>query len=276
VTIVGGDLFEFGDVDGSGDDVRLQHPLGVVSFDDKILIADTYNHKIKELAPKTRTVKTFLGTGKPGQSDGEAPSFYEPGGLSIANETLYVADTNNHAVRTVDLKTKKTSTLNIRDLQPPVLNAGVDSAAAEGGPNAEEIKLPSQNVRAESRGAIIVQVELPAGYHLNPAAPQRYRVLVENGQRQIGLESATALGAIGHDVGVSQSLKNLQLPLRIPLRSHETGKAELRVQLTLFYCREDHTGTCRIKTLVWRLPVEVTDNPSAPTEIRVQGKLTGV
>jgi thiol-disulfide isomerase/thioredoxin len=273
-TIVGGDLFDFGDVDGSGDDVRLQHPLGVVAFENKILIADTYNHKLKELDPKTRTVKTFLGTGKPGQSDGDVPSFYEPGGLSIANETLYIADTNNHAVRTVDLKTKKTSTLNIRGLQPPLLSALPEAAATEGGPNAEEIKLASQTVRAEARGALIVQVELPAGYHLNPAAPQRYRVLVENGQRQIGLESATELGAIGHDMGVSQSLKNLQLPLRIPLRSHEAGKAELRVQLTLFYCREDNTGTCRIKTLVWRVPVEVTNNPSAPAEIKVQGKVT--
>jgi thiol-disulfide isomerase/thioredoxin len=273
-TIVGGDLFDFGDVDGSGDDVRLQHPLGVVAFENKILIADTYNHKLKELDPKTRTVKTFLGTGKPGQSDGDVPSFYEPGGLTIANETLYIADTNNHAVRTVDLKTKKTSTLNIRGLQPPLLSALPEAAATEGGPNAEEIKLASQTVRAEARGALIVQVELPAGYHLNPAAPQRYRVLVENGQRQIGLESATELGAIGHDMGVSQSLKNLQLPLRIPLRSHEAGKAELRVQLTLFYCREDNTGTCRIKTLVWRVPVEVTNNPSAPAEIKVQGKVT--
>ena len=273
-TIVGGDLFEFGDVDGSGDDVRLQHPLGVVAFHDKILIADTYNHKLKELDPKTRTVKTFLGTGKPGQSEGAAPSFYEPGGLSIANETLYIADTNNHAVRTVDLKSKKTSTLNIRDLQPPVLSVGTDSAASEGGLNAEEIKLASQTLRAEARGALVVQVDLPAGYHLNPVAPQRYRVLIENGQRQIGLESATELGAIGHDLGVSQSLKNLQLPLRIPLRSHEPGKAELRLQLTLFYCREDNTGTCRIKTLVWRVPVEVANNPSAPVEIKVQGKVT--
>src|SRR6185369_6821888 len=200
-TIVGGDLFEFGDVDGSGDDVRLQHPLGVAEYNDKILIADTYNHKLKELDPKTRTVKTFLGTGKPGQSDGEASSFYEPGGLSIANDTLYIADTNNHAVRTVDLKSRKTSTLNIRDLQPPVLSVGTDSAASEGGPNAEEIKLASQTMRAEARGALVVQVDLPAGYHLNPAAPQRYRVLIDNGQRQIGLESATELGAIGHDVG---------------------------------------------------------------------------
>jgi hypothetical protein len=79
-TIVGGDLFDFGDVDASGDDVRLQHPLGVTALGDKILIADTYNHKIKELDPQSRAVKTFLGTGKPGQTDGAAPAFYEPGG----------------------------------------------------------------------------------------------------------------------------------------------------------------------------------------------------
>src|SRR6185295_4975187 len=100
----------------------------VVASGDKVLIADTYNHKLKELDPKARAVKTFLGTGKPGQSDGDAASFYEPAGLTIANDKLYVADTNNHAVRVVDLKTKKTSTLNIRGLQPPVLSAVVDSA----------------------------------------------------------------------------------------------------------------------------------------------------
>ena len=41
-TLVGGDLFEFGDVDGSGDNVRLQHPLGLLALGDKLLLADTY------------------------------------------------------------------------------------------------------------------------------------------------------------------------------------------------------------------------------------------
>jgi DNA-binding beta-propeller fold protein YncE len=273
-TVAGGDLFDFGDVDGSGDDVRLQHPLGVVAFNDKILIADTYNHKIKELDPKAHTVKSFLGTGKAGQSDNGVPSFYEPAGLSIANGKLYVADTNNHAVRVVDIETKKTSTLNLKGLQPPATNSSADSAATESGPNSEEIKLATQTLRADASGALVVQVELPAGYHLNPAAPQRYLVAIESGQQQIGLESATELGAIGHDRGVSKSLKNLQLPLRIPFRSHEAGKAEVRVQLTLFYCREDNTGTCRIKTLVWRVPLEVTNDASATTEIKLQAKLT--
>ena len=128
--------------------------------------------------------------------------------------------------------------------------------------------------RAGRDGALVVQVELPAGYHLNPAAPQRYRVSVEAGSRQLGLHSDTELGALGHDKVVSRSVKNLQLPLRIPVRTSVPGQAELRVQLTLFYCREDNTGTCRIKTLSWRVPVEVTNSVIAPGEIRIQGKLT--
>ena len=79
-TLVGGDLFDFGDVDGSGDEVRLQHPLGVVALGDRVLVADTYNHKIKQLDPKARTVKTLLGTGKPGQVDGAAAGSTNPAG----------------------------------------------------------------------------------------------------------------------------------------------------------------------------------------------------
>ena len=118
-TLVGGDLLDFGDHDGHGDEVRLQHPLGVLAFNDKVLIADTYNHKIKELDPARRTVKTLLGTGKPGAQDGRKASFYEPAGLSIAAGKLYIADTDNHAIRVFDLKTKETTTLQLKGLTPP-------------------------------------------------------------------------------------------------------------------------------------------------------------
>src|SRR2546423_304204 len=97
-TLAGGDLFDFGDRDGAGDDVRLQHPLGLALYQNQLFIADTYNHKIKVLDPRARTVKTFAGTGKPGQADGAQSSFYEPGGLSVARGRLYVADTNNHEI----------------------------------------------------------------------------------------------------------------------------------------------------------------------------------
>jgi DNA-binding beta-propeller fold protein YncE len=273
-TLVGGDLFEFGDVDGSGDDVRLQHPLGVVAYGDKVLIADTYNHKIKELNPQTRTVKTFLGTGKPGQMDGSAAAFYEPGGLNVADGKLYIADTNNQAIRVVDLKTKQTATLNIKGLQPPVASAVQGANESVAAPNAEETKVPTQTVRAGVDSSLLISVELPSGYHLNPAAPQRYRVSVESGDKQLGLMSESHLGVIGQEKVVSVTAKSLTLPLRIPFRAHEPGAAALRVQLTLVYCREDNTGVCRIKTLVWNVPTEVANNPSASNEIKLQGKLT--
>ena len=259
-TLVGGDLFEFGDIDATGDRVRLQHPLGLVSIGDKVLIADTYNHKIKELDPKQRRVTTLLGTGKPGQTDGTSPSFYEPAGLSIANDKLYVADTNNHAIRVVDLKTKKTTTLRIDGLTPPAQSMAKSSTDA--GPNAEAIELPAQQLRVGSEGVLLINVDLPAGYHLNPSAPQRYKVSLDGGNT-IGIDEKD-LSHVGND---------LRLPLRIPVRGNEVGSAKLRVQLTLFYCREDNTGTCRIKTIVWSAPVKVTNESTAPTEVKVQGKL---
>jgi thiol-disulfide isomerase/thioredoxin len=273
-TVVGGDLFEFGDVDGQGDEVRLQHPLGIFALDGKVLIADTYNHKIKQLDPAARSVKTLFGTGKPGQTDGKSPSLYEPGGLSVANNKLYIADTNNHAVRVVDLKSKEISTLRIKGLEPPAALTALAGTDVDTGPNAEELVLALQRLRANQDGTVVVQVDLPAGYHLNPMAPQRYRVSIESGEQQIGLVSPAGTGTNGRDKEVKETSKSLRLPLRIPFRAYDTGKAELRVQVTLFYCREDNTGTCRIKTLIWRAPIEVVTDAIASNEIKIQGKVT--
>jgi DNA-binding beta-propeller fold protein YncE len=120
-TIAGGDLFKFGDVDGQGDAARLQHPLGVAVYAGRVFVADTYNHKIKMLDPETGALKAFAGTGVAGHLDGPAATaqFFEPGGLSVAGNMLYIADTNNHAVRTIDLVTKQVGTLAISGLAPP-------------------------------------------------------------------------------------------------------------------------------------------------------------
>lgn len=271
-TLVGGDLFEFGDVDGEGNDVRLQHPLGVFARGNQIFISDTYNHKIKELDIKRRSVRTLFGNHKPGQADGPSASFYEPGGLSIANNRIYVADTNNHAVRVIDLTTLLTSTLRIKGLEPP----SVDTKPSDSneGPNATEFKVAIQRVKSQSEGVLVINADLPAGYHLNPAAPQRYRVSVENGGGQILLRQADPKGMPPwRDKVLTFSSKDLHLPINIPFKTMAAGKAELLVQTTLFYCREDNTGTCLIKTLVWRVPIEVSNEPTGSTEIRLQGKL---
>src|SRR5438128_3719041 len=260
-TLAGGDLFEFGDKDGSGDSVRLQHPLGISFWQGHLLIADTYNHKIKLLDPKARSVNTFAGSGKPGQADGALPLFYEPGGLTIAGDKLYVADTNNHAIRVVDLKTKETKTLPVKGLQPPASNQTA-TANVDVTPNAEEIKLAPQRIHTGD-GALSINVELPAGYHLNPTAPQRFQVSVEQGGEALTIDPQNAAG----------STKGLRLPIRVPFAIRSAGAAELRASFTFVYCREDNTGTCRIKTLVWRAPVEVVADVNAPTEIRLSASV---
>ena len=265
-TLAGGDLFEFGDRDGRGDAVRLQHPLGVAYADGAVFIADTYNHKLKRLDTEAGAVKTFAGTGRPGQADGASPSFYEPGGLSYAGGKLYVADTNNHAVRVVDARTGGTTTLMLRGLRPPAMNMDTEpSADAQVGPNAEEIALGPQRLQAGAgEAALVLSVELPPDHHLNDAAPHRLRVAVEQGADRLALETGGAY---------ARTAKDLQLPLRLPLRALAPGAARLRVQFTLYYCRTDNTGTCRVKTLVWRAPVEVVAGADAPREIKVPGKI---
>lgn len=115
-----GRLFSFGDVDGPFARAKLQHALAIVAHGGKLYVADTYNNKLKEIDPVKQTVATLAGTGKPGAADTPA-MFDEPAGLAYAGGKLYVADTNNHAIRTIDLKTRHVSTLPIEGLQPPAL-----------------------------------------------------------------------------------------------------------------------------------------------------------
>lgn len=117
-TIVGLDLFTFGDVDGVGDQVRLQHPLGIDVREGILYIADTYNNKVKRGFPATRGVTTLLGSGDPGHKDGAGrkAQFHEPGGLSVADGKLYIADTNNHAIRVADLKSQEVTTLELKGI----------------------------------------------------------------------------------------------------------------------------------------------------------------
>ncbi len=283
-TLAGGNLFDFGDRDGEGDDVRFQHPLGLALEAGRLYVADTYNHKIKTLDPRTREVKTFAGAGRPGQADGERASFYEPGGISIARGHLYVADTNNQAVRVIDLSTRQTTTLVIRGLEPPATDAPAQAESASSGPNAEELKLAPQRLSVGQSAELVVEVSLPAGYHLNTSAPNRYRIEVAKETKEvlslapklpIESPSPNATGTTNqYDVNVSSVESKLTaLPLRMGLNTTKAGASELRVRFTLYYCREDNTGTCRIKTLVWRAPVEVTDATGAPHEITLRAKV---
>jgi DNA-binding beta-propeller fold protein YncE len=126
-TVVGEGLFEFGDRDGIGPaGVRLQHPLGIAWHDGLLYVADTYNHKIKRLDPRTGECRTWLGDGQPGLRDGSGPAarFSEPSGVAVAEGQLFIADTNNHGIRVADLASGTVRTLELGGLGPPPRESG--------------------------------------------------------------------------------------------------------------------------------------------------------
>jgi DNA-binding beta-propeller fold protein YncE len=112
-----GELFGFGDRDGVGAEVLLQHPIGIAAGDGVLYIADSFNHKVKRVDPATGECRTLFGNGSPERlpelfpgaplpaASPDAPAFFEPEGLAFDGERLLVADTNNHRVLAVDLAT---------------------------------------------------------------------------------------------------------------------------------------------------------------------------
>jgi len=78
----------------------------------RLYVADTGNHRIIEAAlsrgadgwPAARALRAF-GDGEPGLVDGARPRFRGPQGMARAGDSLWVADTENHALRRIDLST---------------------------------------------------------------------------------------------------------------------------------------------------------------------------
>lgn len=90
-TVVGTGLFDFGDVDGVGDDARLQHPQGIAAAGDgRLLVCDSYNDSLRWVAPSSRRVTTW------------ARGLHEPEGVALDARYAYVADTNAHRIAVVN------------------------------------------------------------------------------------------------------------------------------------------------------------------------------
>ncbi len=229
-TLAGEDLFEFGDVDGAGEIVRLQHPLGVTYGDDALYIADTYNSKIKRLDLTSGDVTTIAGTGKPGRADGTPGALYEPGGLGLAGDTLYIADTNNHAIRRLDLATGALSTLPI-----------IERATEPTFPALEVVPTAPQTVAADAPASLAVSLSLPPDHHINTAAPNAQHLTVDGAAVPLPAPELT------------------EDTLTVSLPSLMAGQHDLRYTLTLYYCREGNEAACSIRSLQWRVHVAAVE-----------------
>ena len=249
-------LFTFGDVDGPAAKARFQHPLGVAYHDGRLYVADTYNHKIRVVDPTDGTTRTLVGTGRPGRTDQPA-AFFEPAGLAVAAGKLFVADTNNHLIRTIDLKTVQVRTLAIAGLKPPQ-----PPAAAAKRPAGNIERLPAAVVRAE-QGELRLRVELafPAGYEINPLAPLEYRV--ENPE-PVETNGGGAILRAGFGKPVRVDKPAAEFEIRLPVNG-QSGRDVIEVAVDYYYCREGSEGLCKIGSAAWIVPVELS--ASAETSV---------
>jgi sugar lactone lactonase YvrE len=235
-TLAGGDadptnLFAFGLVDGRGDGARLQHPLGVLVVDGRLWVADTYNHALRTIDPATGAVTTAFGDGTAG--DAEAPArFREPAGLAAAGGRLYVADTNNHRIRVVDLATRAVRTLPRTSIPLPQAAARAGGASAWPEPSdAARATAPAVTLGADAAVRLTVRLALPEGWHLTEDAPSALRV-----------EGAARV----HDAPI------LGLATTVALGPLPATASALRVRLLYYVCQDG--GSCRFRAAEVTVP----------------------
>ncbi|XP_038071189.1 NHL repeat-containing protein 2-like [Patiria miniata] len=262
--VVGGELdpmnlFAFGDVDGAGRDAKLQHPLGLAwnPLVQHLYVADSYNHKIKVVDPVKKSCVTVAGSGKPGKVDGSILSeveFNEPGGLCISPtfRKLYVADTNNNAIRVWDLEERKVKELKI--IFPSTSEAPVselDSLSISDQPikplvpsSTPATSHPLLDVTPEGAVCIQLTVKLPSDCALTEGAPTAWMAYIKD---------------TAHLVFGKRPISSLDTPLlhrwTAPPSAIEKD-ATLRIEVAVCFC-ESASGTCHMTGLAFESPLRM-------------------
>ncbi|KAM3860171.1 NHL repeat-containing protein 2 [Diretmus argenteus] len=261
--LVGGErdplnLFAFGDVDGKGVDAKLQHPLGVAWAPEQssLYVADSYNHKIKVVDPKTKQCGTLAGTGEAGDSLGPGfmeSQFNEPGGLCVGQggRLLYVADTNNHQVKVLDLDTKTVSLF-------PISIDCTDSVPTKSSNLAKIPTLPKSAPRKEmpplavSSGQTItvsLTLSLPEGAKLTEEAPSSWALSAEGNEWL--LESSVVTGDI-LDLSTPVCIST-----KLPAIVKTTDSApSLTLSVWVYFCLEGGSA-CMMKAASFSQPLHI-------------------
>ncbi|KAH0623735.1 hypothetical protein JD844_006828 [Phrynosoma platyrhinos] len=273
--LVGGErdpmnLFAFGDIDGSGISAKLQHPLGV-AWDKKrslLYVADTYNHKIKFIDPKMKNCATLAGTGEASNIIGSSfisSAFNEPGGLCVEEKghLLYIADTNNHQIKVLDLETKTVSLLALlnSDTVDAVNSQNVQKTDMAKIPklpkSAPNLQLPSLTVSPGQALQFALKLSLPQNTKLTKEAPSSW-FLTSEGSEWL-LHDQKTLGEI-EDIS-EQPL----IPFQIPM-SCLSAEVVLSIKVCLYYCSED-SSACMMKGISFNQPFHIANGNQGSTTL---------
>lgn len=90
----------------------LRFPSGIAATADRLYVADSGHHRVLECNHAGRVLRQFgMGTADFVDGDLDQSAFRRPQGLSLVRDVLYVADTGNHALRRIDLRSGRVDSL---------------------------------------------------------------------------------------------------------------------------------------------------------------------
>lgn len=245
-TLVGTGLFDFGDRDGPAGTALLQHPVGIAHGPAGLLVADTYNNKIKAVDVTRGEVRTFFA------ADGEI-GLREPAGLcQLEDGRVVVADTNNHRLVLVSADGRSARALEVHGAP----------AAARIGPAAsgDEAGLSVLETATVGLGDVTLRLRLdpPEGFEL--AQGSRVSVIV----------SATApLVAPGEDQGFAVEGSRRAVPVMLRSRA-EVGESVVDVRVEAVVCGRGDGAACWPVRSAYRQPLRIV---AADAPVTVEARL---
>ncbi|CAI9103559.1 OLC1v1002070C1 [Oldenlandia corymbosa var. corymbosa] len=248
-------LFRFGDNDGVGSEVLLQHPLGVsCGKDGQMYVADSYNHKIKKLDPATGRVLTLAGNGQAGFRDGAAlaAQLSEPSGIvDVGDGRLFIADTNNSLIRYLDLKGQQAElhTLELKGVQPPTAKSrSLKRLRRRSGADTETIVV---NGGSSNEGNLILQISVPEGYHFSKEAVSKYSVDTEP-------EDTASIDPLEGNLSPEGSAV-------IHFKRASPSSFRGRINCKVYYCKEDEV--CLYQSLNFEVQFQDSNPETAQADI---------
>jgi hypothetical protein len=163
-----------------------------------------------------------------------------------------VADTNNHAIRVIDLEAGQVSTVTFPN--PEALQINGRATVVAGNEFAGAETLAAQTVAA-GEGEIILNLLLPAGYKINDLAPSQ---AVVSASEAVMLE------------GTDYTIENVELAIPAAFTQ---GEDTLLGSFEVYYCEAVNESLCFIERFAVEVPVTVSEDATT-TQINISREIT--
>ncbi len=241
-TLVGTGLFDFGDRDGPRERALLQHPVGLAHGPSGLLVADTYNDKVKAVDTETGAVRTWFASAS-------GLTLREPTGLCVLPDgRAIVADTGHHRLVVIAADAASARVLEVQGVEepgPPPAAPGRGVVAEAASPRQAPLEAADL---APGRVTLVVTFEPPPGFGVAEGSPASARLTLPSGRTR-----ESRLRVEGSEIEAAFELGADDLPGETPM---------VEVAVDAVVCDEGEAAACHPVSAAYVWPLR--RRPGAP------------